>query len=199
MVILWQDCYGKGNLSVTYDEKQKVVDVIARLPDCDGQAADVVSAYTQVKMEDASERQRQNVRTSGYVFHDTNGHNHGKTSMSQWSLLKETCTDIHLQGSCGEDSSKKFCWNTVGKKVPNWECLLANREEGLFLSVYVDDIKLAGEETKHRPNVASSHWSTKGQKKVHFATLMDISHRNNAELEQKFQKIKAESCSEVTL
>ena len=29
-----------------------VTDVIAR-PDCDGQAADAVSAYTQVKMEDA--------------------------------------------------------------------------------------------------------------------------------------------------
>ena len=31
----------------------KVIDVIARVPDCDGQAADVISAYTQVKMEDA--------------------------------------------------------------------------------------------------------------------------------------------------
>ena len=31
----------------------KVMDVIARQPDCDGQAADAVSAYTQVKMEDA--------------------------------------------------------------------------------------------------------------------------------------------------
>ena len=30
-----------------------VMDVIARLPDCDGQAADAVSAYTLVKMEDA--------------------------------------------------------------------------------------------------------------------------------------------------
>ena len=30
----------------------KVMDVIARLPDRDGQAADAVSAYTQVKMED---------------------------------------------------------------------------------------------------------------------------------------------------
>ena len=27
----------------------KVMDVVARLPDCDGQAADAVSAYTQVK------------------------------------------------------------------------------------------------------------------------------------------------------
>ena len=31
----------------------KVMDVIARLPDYDGEAADAVSAYTQVKMEDA--------------------------------------------------------------------------------------------------------------------------------------------------
>ena len=28
----------------------KVMDVMARLPDCDGQAADAISAYTQVKM-----------------------------------------------------------------------------------------------------------------------------------------------------
>ena len=27
-------------------------------------------------------------------------------------------------------------------KVPNWECLFAHRERGLFLSVYVNDIKL---------------------------------------------------------
>ena len=31
----------------------KVMDVIARLPGCAGQAADAVSADTQVKMEDA--------------------------------------------------------------------------------------------------------------------------------------------------
>ena len=32
----------------------KVMDIISRLPGCDGQAADAVSAYTQVKMEDTS-------------------------------------------------------------------------------------------------------------------------------------------------
>ena len=31
----------------------KVMDIISRLPGCAGQAADEVSAYTQVKMEDA--------------------------------------------------------------------------------------------------------------------------------------------------
>ena len=32
---------------------KNVMDIISRLPGCDGQAADAVSAYTQVKMEDA--------------------------------------------------------------------------------------------------------------------------------------------------
>ena len=31
-----------------------VMDIISRLPGCDGQAADAISAYIQVKMEDAS-------------------------------------------------------------------------------------------------------------------------------------------------
>ena len=31
----------------------KIMDIISRLPGCDGQAADAVSAYTDVKMEDA--------------------------------------------------------------------------------------------------------------------------------------------------
>ena len=31
----------------------KIMDIISRLPGCDGQAADAVSPYTQVKMEDA--------------------------------------------------------------------------------------------------------------------------------------------------
>ena len=31
----------------------KIMDIISRLPGCDGQAADAVSAYTQVKIEDA--------------------------------------------------------------------------------------------------------------------------------------------------
>ena len=29
-------------------------------------------------------------------------------------------------------------------EIPNWECLFVHREKGLFLSVYVDDIRLTG-------------------------------------------------------
>ena len=41
----------------------------------------------------------------------------------------------------------KYGW----EKVSNWECLFVNREKGLFLSVYVDDIKLAGKKQNINP------------------------------------------------
>ena len=49
----------------------KVMDIISRLQGCDGQAADAVSAYTQVKMEDAHKSfqkkfQNRNVQTFGF-------------------------------------------------------------------------------------------------------------------------------------
>ena len=37
------------------------------------------------------------------------------------------------------------------EKVPNWECVFINREKGLFLSVYVDDIKLAEKKQNINP------------------------------------------------
>ena len=49
-----------------------------------------------------------------------------------------------LAGLLWERQFDKVLFIYGWEKVPNWECLLVNREIGLFLSVYVDDIKLAG-------------------------------------------------------
>ena len=76
----------------------KVMNVIARLHECDGQAADAISACTQVKMEDA----KKNVWKYGYVFHDINGR-----SRILLFNLKQTYTDTHSQDSCHGHSSKK--------------------------------------------------------------------------------------------
>ena len=45
--------FTEQNSSASQMTAAKVMDVIARLPRCAGQAADAVSAYTQVEMEDA--------------------------------------------------------------------------------------------------------------------------------------------------
>ena len=70
----------------------KVMDVIARLPDCDGQAADAIFAYTQVKLEDAqgcSKFRSQNVQTYGFAFQDMNGRNHGPVWKTQSVPLEQ--------------------------------------------------------------------------------------------------------------
>ena len=98
----------------------KMMEVTSRLPGCARQAADAVSAYTQVKMEDAptffnipkSECPKY-LETS---FHDTSGRNHGHTLKIQRFLWGEICTDTHLQASCGKDHLRKFYWNLDGKK-----------------------------------------------------------------------------------
>ena len=41
----------------------------------------------------------------------------------------------------------KYGW----EKVSTWECLFVHREKGLFLSAYVDDIKLAGKKQNINP------------------------------------------------
>ena len=42
-------------------------------------------------------------------------------------------------------------WERQFEKVPHWECSFVNREKGLFLSVYVDDIDLAGKKQNINP------------------------------------------------
>ena len=37
------------------------------------------------------------------------------------------------------------------EKVPNWECLFVHRQQGLFLSAQVDDIRLAGKKQNLDP------------------------------------------------
>ena len=59
------------------------MDIISRLPGCDGQVADAVSAFTQVKMEDSHNLlkiRNRIVQTFEFVYHDTNGPNHGPVS-----------------------------------------------------------------------------------------------------------------------
>ena len=57
-----------------------------------------------------------NVQTFGFVYHDTNGQNQGPVLKTQSFLLSEICMVILQQDSYGNGNSRKFHWNTVGKK-----------------------------------------------------------------------------------
>ena len=114
----------------------KIMDIISRLPGCDGQAAD------------ASIR---SVQTFGFVYHDTNGQNHGPVVKIQSFLLNEICMVHSLAGLLWERQFEKNLLKHGWEKVSNWKCLFVHREKGLFLSVYVDDINLAGKKQNLDP------------------------------------------------
>ena len=87
----------------------KIMDIISRLPGCDGQAADAVSAKTQVKMEDAhkSKFQNRSVQTFGFVYHDTSGQIHGPVWKTQSFHLSEICTVLLWQDYYGKGNLRK--------------------------------------------------------------------------------------------
>ena len=123
------------------------MDIISRLPGCDGQAADSVSAYTQVKMEHAPKLLK--IPKSEYpdIWIRLPGHKWPKSCFSMEDTvvhLERILYGHPLAGLLWERQFEKILLKHGWEKIPNWECLFVHREKGLFLSVYVDDIKLAG-------------------------------------------------------
>ena len=87
-----------------------------------------------------------NVQTFGFVYHDANGLNHGPVV-----LLERNLYGHPLAGLLWEKQFEKILLKHGWEKIPNWECLFVHREKGLFLSMYVDDIKLAGKKQNIDP------------------------------------------------
>ena len=136
------------------------MDVIARLPDCDGQAADAVSAYTQIKMEDApklSEFRSASVQIYGHVFKTQMAKGTVKHCRPRGSARRKLVWTFRLQ-DYRKGKSKEFYWNLEWEKVPNCESLFVHREKGLFLSVYVDDIRMSGKKQNMVPCGRMSIW-----------------------------------------
>ena len=132
----------------------KIMDIISRLPGCDGQAADAVSAYTQVKMEDAHKLLKVPKSECPDIWIRLPRHKWPKS----WSTMEDPVVPLErnlyghpLAGLLWERQFEKLLLKHGWEKIPNWECLFVHREKGLFLSVYVDDIKLAGKKQNLDP------------------------------------------------
>ena len=133
---------------------QKVMDVIARKPDCDGQAADAISEKHRGKNGGRSKIvQNSKVRMSRLV--DT-------PSKTQLAKIVGNMDNIavplerNLYGHplAGLLWARKFEEALIElgwKKVPNWECYFVHRKQKLFLSVHVDDILMAGTKQQKAP------------------------------------------------
>ena len=132
----------------------KEMDVIASLPDYDGPAADAVSAYTQVKMENAPRLLRIPKAESPDTWMRVPRHTWPKS----WSDIEDTVVPLErhlyghpLAGLLWERQFVEVLMELGLEKVPNWECLFIHRKQGLFSSVYVDDIKMVGKKQNMSP------------------------------------------------
>ena len=121
----------------------KVMDIISRLPGCDGQAADAVSAFSQVKMEDAYKLLKTPKSERPDIWIRLPRHKWPKS----WSSMEDPVVPLErnlyghpLAGLLWERQFEKILLKDGWEKVPNWECLFVHREKGLFLSVFVDDL-----------------------------------------------------------
>ena len=72
---------------------------------------------------------------------------YGRSSRSSWAESARSSFGRCILGKAIWESSIR----TRLGKVSNWECLFVHREKVLFLSVYVDDIKLSGKKQNIDP------------------------------------------------
>ena len=117
----------------------KVMDMISRLPGYDGQAADAVSAYTQVKMEDAPKLLKIPKSECPDIRIRPPRHKWPKS----WSSIEDPVVPLErnlydhpLAGLLWERQFEKILLKHGWEKIPNWECLFVHHEKGLLLSVY---------------------------------------------------------------
>ena len=115
----------------------KVMDIISRLPGCDGQAADAVSAYTQVKMEDAHKLLKIPKSECPDIWIRLPQHKLPKS----WSSMEVPVVPLerNLYGHplagllCGNGNLRDTLLQHGWEKVSNWECLFVHREKRIIL------------------------------------------------------------------
>ena len=131
----------------------KIMDIVSRLLGCDGQAADAVSAYTQVEMEDAHKLKILKSECPDiWIRPPRPKWPKSWSSMEDPVVLLERNLYGHLlAGLFWERQFEKILLKHGWEKIPNWECLFVHREKGIFLSVYADDIKFAGKKQNLDP------------------------------------------------
>ena len=106
------------------------MDIISRLPGCDGQAADAVSAKTQVKMEDAHKLLKIPKSECQHIWIRLPRHKWPKSWSSMEDpvvLLERNLYGHALAGLLREGQFEKILSKHGWEKVPNWECLFVHR------------------------------------------------------------------------
>ena len=115
----------------------RVMDILSRLPGCAGQAADAVSACTQVKMEDDPKLLKIPKSECPDIWIRLPRHKWPKS----WSSMEDPVVPLQrnlyghpLAGLLWERQSEKILLQHGWGKVSKWECLFVHREKKIILT-----------------------------------------------------------------
>ena len=114
----------------------KVVDIFYSPPGCAGQAADAVSAYTQVKMEDAHKFLKIPKSECPDIWIRLPRHKWPKS----WSSIEDPVVPLErnlychpLAGLSWERQFEIILLKHGWEKIPNWECLFVHHQKRIIL------------------------------------------------------------------
>ena len=132
----------------------KIMDIISRLPGCDGQAADAISAHTQVTMEDAHKLLKIPKSECRDIWIRLPRHKWPKS----WSSMEDPVVPLErnlyghpLAGLLWRRQFEKIFFEAWLGENSKLGMSLSYIIEGLFLSLSVDDINLAGKKQNLDP------------------------------------------------
>ena len=138
----------------------QVMDIISRLPGCAGQAADAVSAYTQVKMEEASTLFKFPKSECPDIWIRVPKHKWPKS----WSgmedpviLLERNLYGHPLAGLSWKRQFEKVLLEHGWEKVSNWEMLIRTPSKRVILTCVCGRHQIGWKETKHRTDLENYH------------------------------------------
>ena len=111
----------------------KIMDNIPRLPGCAGQAADAISAYTQVKMEEVPKIiENSQIGMSRHLDSSTTTQV-AKIMENPIVPLERNLNGHLLARLLWEKLFEKILLQHGWEKIPNWECLFVHREQRIIL------------------------------------------------------------------
>ena len=132
----------------------KIMDIIAKFTDCEGQTSDAVSVYIQITLKDTPRLLKIPKSECPDVWIRLPRHKWRKS----WSSMEDPVFPLErklydhpLAGLLPERYFQEVLFKLGWGKIPNWQCLFVLWKQGLFLSVYVDDIKMS----RKKWNIAS--------------------------------------------
>ena len=156
----------------------KIMDIISRLPGCDRQAADAVSAYTQVKMEDAPKLLNIPKSECPDFWIRLPRHKWPKS----WSSIEDPVVPLErnlyghpLAGLLWERQFENIHWDTVGRRFPIGNAYSYTVKKGYsYLCLWMTSNWLE----RNRTLIRCGHYSTKKSiwENQHLSLIMKTWH-----------------------